>query len=205
MQFLAERMSSLHASAFAALVLLALCSSASAQFQNPFVGQWTAGSEGYDFTTYICVSGNQMWGFYSQVGTFRGTITGDVFTGTWFEGGEYRLAGGGTTKGSITLRVVENNETADNLVGEFIVDGAVTDIYETRIDKIIPLDEQCWFDTETSQSIQGQWISGDHYLWLCLLPTGEYFGSYQYMKDNETKTGFTRGVGANDLVLRGTW
>src|SRR3989338_4768332 len=53
--------------------------------QGSFVGQWTDTDEfGYGLSTYVCVNDNQFFGFYSQVGIMRGTVTGSVVVGNWY-------------------------------------------------------------------------------------------------------------------------
>ena len=175
-----------------------------------FVGQWTdpLDADGYGISTYVCVIGNNMFGFYSQVGLIRGTITGDTATGRWYEPGsalysrDETLASSGSF--SITLAGDDNSWT-----GTFSYDDGETRPWVvTRIDALPPTESQCWSTSSDNDSLEGTW-SLQNTLWFMCDSNGgsdRYYSTYSYQNEDGivADTGFSQGIIENG-IYRGEW
>jgi hypothetical protein len=179
--------------------------------QGSFVGQWTDdGSGGYGLSTYVCVSGNKFFGFYSEFGVMRGTVEGNTATGKWYDPGSGNYMNDETTPttGSFTLTLADDDQSWS---GTYSYEGSTeTFSWEAdRIDSTVPTNSQCWLTSQTGDSLEGEWELGATFWYVCDADNGSdrYYGSYSYTNPDNgmvVGTGFSQGI-YQDGLYRGEW
>lgn len=189
---------------FALVVCSVVCSA-----QGSFVGQWTDTDEGgYGLSTYVCVSGNQLFGFYSQVGVMRGSVSGNTATGKWYEPGSGLYENNQTlpSTGTFSLTLADDGQSWS---GTYSYPGVSLSLpwNANRIDNLVPSNSQCWFAAEEVDSMAGNWRFGETFWYLCDADGGDdlYFSTYSYTDNNVVVgTGFSQGL-VQDGIYRGEW
>jgi len=165
---------------------------------SPWVGTWTDTEFGKSI--YICVDGENLFGFYSEVGIMRGTVSGNLFTGYWYEGGG-RNSDGQLTYGIAVLQLGSKNTSFS---GSYTYSGNTTQYTWTskKSNSNTPTYQQCfWSNTSRSDyaSLAGVWATTTQTLSLCDAESSSYFGT---VTSTNIASIFTTGLVA-DNVYRG--
>ena len=183
------------------------------QGEGSFVGQWTDDDNGgFGRSTYVCVVDGQLFGFYSEVGIMRGTVNGNVATGNWYEPGTAQyyedLEDLAQTTGTFTLTLATD---LNSWSGSYRYEGSSTDFLWTaeRLDSNVPSDSQCWYSSQKSNAVPGQWrLPEDGTNWWLCQTTEEgqvrYFGTYETIEAGEAYQGSSQGL-VKDGIFRGEW
>jgi len=198
---------------FLAVVLVALAVTHVAV--GSFVGEWTNDSgRAYGVSLYVCVSGSNFYGYYSETGILRGTIAGSTVTGTWYEGGGHFPSIGQPTWGPFSLTLEEDTDTDpadDTISGTWSYAGeGVSRVWgvETRISTTAPSSSQCWVPSSTvdRDDILGRWsdLGSGYDTRICRdTPEDLFFATYTY-GGADLNEGFAQGVIVNGIYM-GEW
>eukprot|EP00008_Paramoeba_atlantica_P007343 CAMPEP_0201474846 /NCGR_PEP_ID=MMETSP0151_2-20130828/304_1 /ASSEMBLY_ACC=CAM_ASM_000257 /TAXON_ID=200890 /ORGANISM="Paramoeba atlantica, Strain 621/1 / CCAP 1560/9" /LENGTH=283 /DNA_ID=CAMNT_0047854757 /DNA_START=57 /DNA_END=908 /DNA_ORIENTATION=+ len=170
-----------------------------------FEGEWTdsPASEGYGISTFVCVDGANFYGFYSQVGVMRATISGNTATGSWYEPGVEKRKYEGEYYGPFEITIATDGNSWTGIWSYANgTDGGTWD--ETRInptttDSVTAL--QCWWPGD--DTVPGTWnqFPVPTIFWICEDNKRNFHGSQIFDVNNLLARGSSEGVEFPDSGL----
>jgi len=175
------------------VALLPLC------FAQSFSGTWT--DVDFGRSLYVCISGENFYGFYSEVGILRGTVSDKTFTGYWYEGGG-RYDNGTLTYGPAVLTL---NSKGNAFTGYYSFEGSSTKAAwnAKRISTDAPTFQQCWWSnsSRTDTSLSGVWATTTQTLSLCDTEEDTFYATRSSTTNGPT---FATGL-IEDDIYRGNY
>merc|ERR1712000_508653 len=146
-------------------VITAIFVNLSVSVHLTFNGEWTDDTKsGLGYSTFICVDGNQLYGAYSEIGIFQGTVraNGMQASGNWYQAGGNALTHYPVNTGTFSLTLLPDGS---GFSGSW--NNGTRDVpwVESRVSTVVPNGYQCarLFPVET---VGGYWqnvAEGSHW------------------------------------------